>query len=135
LAQKWRKKYGIDIICDGAFLFLLGSRFYRSDFPDWREISATLKRIYLISDVTGRDGQVSDNGIMGPESIEDLGFTWSWFLWVFGTGLLIATGWSVRNILWFGAQESQRPACLYRTTGWLAAVQSFFWALACLRVI
>jgi hypothetical protein len=58
-----RKKYGIDIICDGAFLFLLGSRFYRSDFPDWGEISATLKRIYLISDVTGRDGQVSDNGV------------------------------------------------------------------------
>jgi hypothetical protein len=73
LAQKWRKKYGIDIICDGAFLFLLGSRFYRSDFPDWREISATLKRIYLISDVTGRDGQVSDNGIMGPEQSTTLG--------------------------------------------------------------
>jgi hypothetical protein len=27
------------------------------------EISATLKRIYLISGVTGRDGQVSDNGV------------------------------------------------------------------------
>jgi hypothetical protein len=67
--------------------------------------------------------------------IDDVGFTWSWFLWVFGTGLLIAAAWSVRKILWFRAQEGQRPAWLYRTIGWFAVVQSFIWALTWLRVI
>lgn len=67
--------------------------------------------------------------------IDDVGFTWSWFLWVLGTGLLIAAAWSVRRILWSRSQEAQRPAWVYRTIGWFAVVQSFVWALTWLRVI
>ena len=70
-----------------------------------------------------------------PRLIDAVGFTRSWFLWVFGTGLLIAAAWSVRKILWSRVQEGQRPTWLYRTIGWFAVVQSFVWALTWLRMI
>jgi hypothetical protein len=67
--------------------------------------------------------------------LDDFWFLLSWLLWLFGTGLLIACGWSVRTILWAGAREIRRPAWLYRTFGWVALAESLVWAWTCVRAI
>jgi len=58
-----------------------------------------------------------------------------WVAMIFALASLVGCVWSVRSILLGGSRNSQQPAWLYQAFGWLALLESLFWAFGVLRII